>query len=192
MKTINKVKIDYPIFKVVGNGGLSNPFRGEGRFYPALILSIGEHSEVKELLKLHKETPPGDTNIVWGRNKSFFKPKTVILSLEFLRPMQISFAIEFDIKSQYFLVDGILQQRGVILVSGKNNDKVSELINESIIVEVPHLDFDQPWSKILRDTLMDKYRKEGASRKDAKRFVSQHIQTMREFWNIRRHDTTLG
>ena len=108
--------------------------------------------------------------------------------MEFLKPMQVSFGIEFDIKSQYSLVDGILQQRGVILVSGKNGDKISGLINESIIVEVPHLDFDQPWNKILQDTLNDKYRKMGASRKDAKRFIQEHIKSMREFWNIRRPD----
>jgi len=187
MKT-SKVKIDYPFFKVVGNGGLSDPFRGEGRIYPALILDVGEHNEVKELFKLHKETPPGDTNLTWGRPISLLKPKSVFLSLEFLKPMQVSFGIEFDIKSQHSLVDGILQQRGVILVSGKNGDKITELFYESIIVEVPHLDFDQPWNKILHDTLNDKYRKIGASRKDAKRFIQGHIKSMREFWNIRRPD----
>lgn len=189
MKT-SKVKVDYPFFSVVGNGGLSDPFRGEGRIYPVLILDVGEHTEVKELFKLHKETPPGDTKLVWGRPNSFFKPKSVFLSLEFLKPMKVSFGIEFDIKSQYSLVDGILQQRGVILVSGKNEDKISGLINQSIIVEVPHLDFDNPWNKMLQDTLNDKYRKMGASRKDAKLFIQEHIKSMREFWNIRRPETS--
>lgn len=189
MKT-SKIKIDYPIFKVVANGGLSDPHRGEGRIYPALVLDIGVNSEIKELFKLHKDMPSGDTQINWGMPNTFFKPKSVFLSLVFIKPMKISFGIEFDIKSQYSLVDGIIQQRGVILVSGKTGDKISGLINESIIAVVPKLDFDQTWNKILQDTLRDKYRKMGASKKDAQKNIIEHIKNMREFWDIRRPDTT--
>jgi hypothetical protein len=187
MKT-SKLNIDYPIFKVVGNGGLSDPLRGEGRIYPVLILDIGSNSEVKELFNLHKDTPPGDTQLVWAKPNTFFKPKSVFLSLEFIKPMKISFGIEFDIKTQYSLVDGIIQQRGVILVCGKPGNKVSELINESIIAEVPYLDFDQEWNNILQDTLKDKYRKIGASKKDAKSYIKEHIKSMREFWDVRRQE----
>lgn len=187
MKT-SKVNIDYPIFKVVGNGGLSDPLRGEGRIYPVLILDTGANFEVEELFNFHKDTPPGDTKLVWGRpnTNTFFKPKSVFLSLEFIKPMKISFGIEFDIKTQYSLVDGIIQQRGVILVSGKPKNKVAGLLNESVIVEVPNLDFDQTWDNMLQDTLNDKYRKMGASRRDAKNYIKEHIKSMREFWDIRR------
>jgi hypothetical protein len=183
-----KVKIDYPLFKIVANGGLSDPFRGEGRIYPALVLDIRDNFEVKELFKLHKETPPGDTKLIWGRPNTFFKPKTVVLILEFIKPMRISFGIEFDIKTQYALADGVIQQRGVILVSGKRGNKIAELINESIVVEVPNLDFDQTWNNILQVTLNDKYRKMGASRNDIKGYINEHIKSMREFWNIRREE----
>ena len=185
MKT-TKVNIDYPIFKIVGNGGQSDPFRGEGRIYPVLILDIGSNTEVKELFNLHKDTPPGDTKLVWARPNTFFKPKSVFLSLEFIQPMKISFGIEFDIKTQYSLVDGIIQQRGVILVSGKIGDKVAEVLSESIITEVPNLDFDATWNTLLQATLKDKYRTMGASRNDAKSYIKEHIKSMREFWNIRR------
>lgn len=185
MKT-TKVNIDYPIFKIVGNGGLSDPFRGEGRIYPVLILDIGSNTEVKELFNLHKDTPPGDTKLIWALPNTFFKLKSVFLSLEFIQPMKISFVIEFDIKTQYSLVDGIIQQRGVILVSGKPGDKVAEVLNESIIAEVPNLDFDETWNTLLQDTLKDKYRKMGASRKDAKGYIKEHIKSMRDFWNVRR------
>ena len=187
MKT-SRVKVNYPFFKVVGSAGLSDLHKGEGRIYPSIILDVGEHIEIKELFKLHQETPPGDTKLVWGRRATFRKPKSVFLSLEFLKPMQVSFGIEFDIKSQYSLVDGILQQRGVLLVSGKIGDKVSELVDQSIIVEVPHLGFDNTWNNILQDTLKDKYRKMGLSKKDAKSIIQEHIQAMREFWNLRRSE----
>ncbi|HLP33933.1 MAG TPA: hypothetical protein VK202_10690, partial [Bacteroidia bacterium] len=177
---------DYPIFKIVANGGLSNTDLGEGRFYPSLVIDIGDNKVIEELFKLHQETPPGDTKLTWGRPKTFFKPKTVVLSFTFIQPMNVSFGIEFDIKEQYSLVDGVIQQRGLVLVAGKTGNKISDLIDESILVQVPNLGFDQLWDEILVDTLYDKYIKMGASRKDAKIYAKQHINSMREVWNIRR------
>ena len=181
-----KVNIEYPIFKIVGDGGLSDPIRGEGRIFPTLIIDIGNNTEVAELFKLHKEITSGDTQVNWGRPDTFFKSNSIFLTLEFIKPMNISFGIEFDIKTQHSLIDGIIQQRGVILVSGKSGDKIFELMNKSIIVEIPQLDFDKKWNSMLEETLKDKYRKMGASRKDAKNYVQQHIKSMRNLWNIRR------
>jgi hypothetical protein len=186
MKT-SKVKIDYSIFKIVANGALSDSERGEGRLYPVLIIDVGDNIEVKELFKLHKESPPGDTNLTWGRPPTtFFKPKIVVLIFNFIKPIKISFGVEFDIKTQFSLADGVIQQRGVILASGKSGNKVAELISDSIIVEVPNVDFDQVWNKILIDTLNDKYKKMGSSRKEANNYTKKHINSMRELWNKRR------
>lgn len=184
------IKVDYPIFKIVADGGLSSPDRGEGRFYPCLVIDIGSNVEILDLLKLHKKALPGDVELIWGTEKTYFtKPKKIFLSFEFIKPMAVSFGIEFEIQKHFALIDGIIQSRGVCLVSGKVGDKVSQLIDDSIIVEVPNLDFDTISNEMLFEALKDKYRKKGVPKKDITNYVKGHIKTMREVWNMRRPES---
>lgn len=102
--------------------------------------------------------------------------------------MVVFFAVNFIIQEHFSLIDGIIHQRGVVLAAGKPGQKFSHLIHESIITEVPDSGFDQAWNNILVETLVEKYRKKGASKKEAKHYASEHIRTMRELWNIRRDE----
>lgn len=184
---MTKKSVDYSFYKVVADGGLSTPSLGEGRFVPALIIDIYDDIEVSELIKLHEETLPGDTKMEWAYPRTFFGPKSIFLNLEFLTPMKINFGSEFHLSSQNSIVDGIIQSRAFYLMTGKSGDNVSEKIQESILIEVPNMGFDKKWNEMLIAVLKKKYRNMGVSRKEIKKNVNDHIRSMREIWNIRRH-----
>lgn len=183
-----KIIVDHPFYKIVSDGGLSSPFIGEGRFLPALIIDVEDNVEVTELIKLHNGIPPGDTELQWALPDTFFSPKSISLNLKFTKPMKVQFGIDFRFEDQYSLVDGIIQSRGFYLMTGKASDRVSQSINGSILVEVPHMNFDKKWNDLLISTLKKKYRKMGASRKDARKYANEHIKSMRSVWNVRRPD----
>lgn len=189
------VKVNYPFFKVVADGGMSLPIIGEGRFIPSIMIDIEDNVEVAELLKLHENTPPGDTVLQWSLPDTIFrKPKSVFLNLTFLKPMEMSFGIDFSIAERHALVDGIIQSRAFILQVGKRGEKVSTLFideskqqtNSSVLIEVPNTGFDSKWNELLLDYLKHKYRKKGTSRKEASEFAKEQISKMREIWNMRR------
>jgi hypothetical protein len=185
---IKKIKVDHPFYKIVSDGGMSSPSVGEGRFLPALIIDVEDTVEVTELIKLHEGIPPGDTELTWAMPDTFFSPKTISLNLKFLKPMKVEFGIDFRLNDQYSLVDGIIQSRGFYLMTGKAWDRVSNLIDESILIEVPNMEFDKKWNEMLIDILKKKYRKMGASRKDTQKHVNEHIKSMRSVWNVRRSE----
>lgn len=180
------IKVNYPFYKIIADGGMSASTIGEGRFIPALIIDNNNDKDVSELIQLHKGMPPGDTQLQWSLPKTFFAPKSIFLNIEFIKPMKINFGIEFDLLSQYSLVDGIIQSRAFYLMTGKTSDKVSQNIENSIIIEVPNMDFDKKWSEMLNDTLKKKFLNMGASKKDAQKLTLDHIKSMRDVWNFRR------
>jgi hypothetical protein len=183
-----KIKVNHHFFKIVGDGGISAPEIGEGRFIPALIIDVENNIGVAELIKLHKESEPGDVELTWALPSSFFRPKSIFLILDFIRPMKLSFGIEFELEKQYILVDGIISSRGFRLQAGKLGDKVSEFKNDSILIEVPNMDFDAKWNELLNKILIDKYKKKyGAPRRHRQGLVNEHIKSMREIWNFRRN-----
>lgn len=189
------IPVDFPIFKAVEDGVMSTPNIGEGRFIPSVIIDIEENIEIGELLKLHENTPPGDTELQWHLPSTFFgNPKSVLLKITFIKPMSITFGIEFSISEREAAIDGIIQSRGVHLQIGKSGDKVSTIfVNEAkqkthgcVLVEVPNLDFDTKWNELHMNFLKHKYRKQGASKSDSNTLAKEQIKKMRELWNVRR------
>ncbi|WP_276978353.1 hypothetical protein [Flavobacterium filum] len=177
----------YPIYSIVADGGISIPEIGEGRFFPYLIIDAENDSKISQLINLHRETPPGDTDLLWTGPPSLFTRKEMILKIGFKKPMQTTFGIAFNLSNQYSLLDGVIQSRGFFLQIGKTGDKVSTTIkNASILVEVPFMDFDKKWNEMLFDIVKSKFKKDGASKKEATIFATQHIKSMREVWNTRR------
>ena len=180
-------KISYSILKIVGDGGMSNPHMGEGRFIPILIIDEEGVTDISDLIKLHQNTLlPGDVKMQWRKRFENFKLKSMILEIKFIQPMKIEFGILFDLKSQYPLVDGIIQSRAFYLRTGKEGDKVSDLTVESILIEVPEMGVDATWNDLLLKIVNSKYKKMGNSKKDSIIMAKGQIKSMREVWNIRR------
>ena len=186
--TRRRIEVTYPMYKVIGNGCLSSTEIGEGRFLPSLIIDTEGDVEVSELIALHKTAPPGDTDLSWGIPATFFKSDTITLILEFIRPMKVNFGIDFSVKENHSIIDGIIQSRGFYLQVGSVGDKISEFKNDFILIEVPDLSFDEYWEKILFDLVKDNLKKNGVKRKEVNNLTAEHIKKMREVWNVRRNN----
>lgn len=183
----NKVKPDYTFYKIVADGGMAHPLIGEGRMIPAVVIDVETNVGINELIRLHLEgTQPGDTKLHWFLPNTFFSPKSVFLSLEFSRPMEVSFGIEFELSRHSNLIDGIIHSRAFYLISGKVGDKVSKQIGNGILVEVPNMSFDKRWNELFKIALKKKYKLRGASKKEANKYVDEHIKSIRDVWNLRR------
>lgn len=181
-----KIDISYPLFKIVAEGIMSSPEFGEGRFSPALIIDVKDKVEISELFTLHKSTLPGDTLLSWAFPSTFFKPKSIYINLTFSKPMDVVFGIEFILSKHYSLIDGIIQSRAFYLQAGQPGDKVSTSETDRILVEVPNMDFDSKWNKMILYIIENICKKQGVSRKNATLFAKEHIKKMREIWGIRR------
>lgn len=180
-------KNDYPILKVLENGGISLDGFGEGRFFP--FLSVEDtYEKLNDYIRFyHNNIASGDVTIRWAKPLSLFKTKIVILVIEFTKPEYVKIGIEFIISKQFPTIDCILNSKGLMLKTGKKGEKISDSITEpNIFVEVTDAEFVLDWGKTLISTLVDKYKSEGYAKKEAKNRAFSHIKSMREFHNVRR------
>jgi hypothetical protein len=174
-------KIDYQICRIVGNGAMSHPEIGEARLIPAVIIDPLGNRSIPELLDFHQTTPPGDTTLSWGSIP--FNKRTLILNIEFLKPMEIKFGIEFDVSRDLNIIDGIVNSRALYLQCGIAGDKFSNFESPKVLIEVPFLGFDTKWQSLMVDALKRKYRKMNFTKKEAAHATTEHIRSMRELYN---------
>ena len=183
---IVKKKIDFPTFDVISDGAISMAEVGEGRMIPSIIIDIENYVEISDLIKLHRGNLPGDIQPFWMLQKTFFKQKWVILNLNFIKPLKISIGIKFTLAKDLGVIEGIIRARSVYLQAGKIGDKVSDLKNESILIEVPFLEFDSKWDNIIIDILKKRFKDKGYSKKDSLLLANEQLKETRKLWNLRR------
>lgn len=179
---INKVKrFNNTIYEIQENGLISHPELGEGRFIPALVVNSNHDEKLKELIKIHQDTPPGDTVSYWSKPASLFKAKVWHLHIEFSKPMSYKFQIEFNLNDKYSLIDAILISQATYLSFGNKGDKVSEMKNDMILVEIPEIgDIRKVWEKTLDDVLRKIIQKTGIPKKQIKIELKKHKAEMRK------------
>lgn len=177
-------------YVIVEDGLLSNPKMGEGRLIPAVVLkSKNDDNGLKELILVHKETPPGDVIVNWILlPQGLIKRDRAFLHVKFTKPMEVEFQIEFRIRDHYSLIDAILQSRGLSIGVGEKGEKVSMKINSAdmVLIEVPDTGFHDLWNKLFKETLKKKFRKQGVPKKQLNEAVQDHINHIREILQLRR------
>ncbi len=176
---------DYPIFKFIANGVVKFPFIGEGRPFPSLIFEKNTALIITELCKAHENPLSGDAETTWGTPISLFKPKEFILKITFKNPIETTFGISFEGKKHFSLIDGIIHSQSLRIEAGNFGDKISDLRNSDILIEVPKTKFANKWNSYLEDILRSIYKQKGVHKKELKKVVNQHIKSMREVWDIR-------
>ncbi len=180
-----------PIYTIQESGLISVPNWAEGRLIPAVVLNSRTDSNLKELLRIHVSTEgQGDVIVKWGVPVSqFFKPKVWVLNINFTKPMEYTFLIEFVLEKHYSLIDAIFQSRGLHVSYGFVGEKISKKVTDDIVlIEVPDTNYDAKWNNTLNDILKAKLRKQKTPRKDLGNEVSKQIKKMREILHYRNED----
>jgi len=174
-----------PIYSIVEEGLMSSEKIAEGRLIPSLVINVNGNIEIEELIKLHDNITAGDVTMTWGQG--FFNRNRFVFKMAFSKPMEIEFGIEFKIESDYSLIDGMIESKGVYIQTGEKGDKISTKLDDAkILIEVPDMGIKTKWNDILLALIKKKFRKQGLSKRESINAAKEHIIEMRKFWKMRR------
>lgn len=182
-----KFDIDrYPKYNFIAYGMLSVTKLAEGRLIPCVILDREIAKDVDELCKAHLNCEPGDVVTTWVRPITLLRPKEFILKIEFKKPIETIFGIVFNIYNHFALIDAITNSQTLRIETGSLGDKVSQLKNADILLEVQRTNFAEYWEKHLIKSVEERYKKNGFEKQKIKKLAKEHIKTMRDVFKIRR------
>jgi hypothetical protein len=184
-----KIKMNSsPLYNIAEEGLISNFDLAEGRMIPAVVLKNNNGDKtVENLVKIHLDTPPGDVIVTWGSPLNpLIRNKYWDLFLQFAKPVECEFSIRFDLEKEHRIVDAIIHSRGLYLSYGDVGDKISQMKNGSILIEIPNTGVDSNWNKKIRDILIRKYRKnfKKKSKKELGQLADYEINEFRKISNF--------
>ena len=181
----HKVKIanSYTL-EVIQSGIMAMSSTADGRLVPHLIINTKDNESLLNLIKIHKDTPPGDVQSKWGTKR--FSSKKIFLILNFYRPVELEIAIEFELSKHHHAIDGIIINRAVYLQPGKLGDKLSDDVNaHKLLLEIPARTTFPDWNTIQEKHVRKILKKEGVGRKEMKKAVDDYIALRRDVWGKR-------
>lgn len=172
------------VYTVVEDGLISNFDLAEGRMIPAIVLKNQDQDDtVENLVKIHLDTPPGDVTVTWGKPINPLKRnKYWDLYLGFLKPIECEITIRFDLEKEHRIIDAIFQSRALYITYGDLGDKVSQLKNGAILLEIPDTGIDKIWDNKILDILINKYKRKfrNNSKSELKKIAHYEITEFRK------------
>jgi hypothetical protein len=180
----------YKSYYFIANGLISISGIGEGRLIPCLIFEKIIAQEIAELCQIHKDSQPGDVETTWVKPLKFkLKTEELVLKIKFKNPVEFTFGIIFNLEKHFSLIDGIILSQSLRIEAGEFGDKISDLKNEDILIEVQRTNFN--WQNYLDNILKKKYKDKGVLKNQINQLVQQHIKAMREIWNLEQNKKRL-
>ncbi len=172
---------DSVIVPIVSDGAIATYAIGDGRMIPVLIVDCTEKVELRDHIYAHEESEAGDVTVTWATLKRD-KAKVALL-LEFSKPSVLEVVLQFNIKNQGGLVDGILHSNALYLQPADSGMKVAEGLGKpKILVEIPDTGFLPDWEKLYTHFLVKRFKRSGLSKKDAINAAKEHKSELRELW----------
>src|SRR5688500_15505757 len=138
---------------ILGDAGIASKGVADGRMLPVLILDTSSRPEVAELIRVHRYLPSGDVASQWASRIG--DDDTVVLALQFLRPMEVALPLIFSIERHAMLVEAVLTGGGVCLQVGNPGDRLITTTDAGrMLVEVPDQGFRPIWNKLLMERMV--------------------------------------
>lgn len=164
--------------KIVSDGAIATPDVGDGRLIPVLIIDCDSRRDLYDMVMAHQDTPPGDVTVTWGRK--LLSKKSVYLFLEFKKPAITEAFIEFDIAKYGGTADLIINARAFYFQPKDSGARVMEGLDKpKILIEVPYEAKLNDWDSILNSHLVKRFRKQGATKKEALEAAKAHLERLR-------------
>ena len=149
----------------------------DGRAIPHLIIDTENYPEIAKSIELHSEVTEGSITVTWGLT---IDKKYVLLLIESISPVEISYIIKFDLYKQCSVIDKILSAQLMYIQSGKKGDRLLKTQhNPKLLMEIPHTGFEKEWVKIYRKAQEKRFKDLGVKRKD----LGKMIDSFNEEWN---------
>lgn len=166
------------------DGGIGHPDVGDGRIIPVVIIDCKDDRNVYELILHHEHTPPGDVRVTWIRD--LLDSKHIYLKLEFELPMKHVTRVKFVLSKHSAVIDCAIRSRGLYIQPLESGAKVIDGLNEpKLLIEIPSSATFPEWPKIHRKVITKIYRKQGASKHEAKELTENHLEKLAEIWKMR-------
>lgn len=164
--------------KIVSDGAIAMPEIGDGRLIPVLILDCDLRRDLYDMVMAHQDMPPGDVTVTWARK--IFSKKSVYLIIEFKKPAITEAIIEFDIAKYGGTADLIINARAFYFQPKDSGERVMEGLDKpKILIEVSYKAKLDDWDSILNSHLVKRFRKQGATKKEAVEAAKEHLEGMR-------------
>lgn len=139
-----------------------------------VIIDARDRPEIVHLIELHDKLPPGDVLSAWGNVND--DPDNVSLILHFVRPVEASMFIPFNIANNGTVVELALKSRAIYLQAGKPGDRfINSVEVPRVLVEIGGEMPAETWRKLWDKALRKKFRALGLSRAAAKLASAEFI-----------------
>lgn len=136
----------------------------DGKPIPAIVIDTSNNNKIENMLKLHMNVDEGEMKFSWGMTTD---KKNIILLVESISPIELTFSILFEIEKNYAVIDEILRSQMLIIQGGKPDDRFSCNLNSyKIVVEVPLTGFEDKWHDLRKKYQRKRLKKMGVKNKD--------------------------
>lgn len=170
---------------VISDAAIATVRIGDGRLIPVVIVDSSSRQDIEDLINAHKSLPPGDLRTVWA--KSSKREGAIQLILMFQRPVRCVAVLEFDILTQGYLVDQIVNSEGLFLQYGRVGARLSSTLDHPrIYAQVAGKQFSDEWDDMWHKALeVDAKKSRGMKRAEARRFSKEVIKEWRTIGRAR-------
>lgn len=167
------------VIQIVRDGAIAMPDLGDGRLIPVLIVDCVSRRDLFDMVMSHADTPPGDVTVTWARK--IFSKKSVYLIIDFKKPVETQAIIEFDIAKHGGTADLIISARAFYFQPTDSVPKtMADFDKPKILVEVPYEAKLDDWDSILHNYLVKRFKKQGATTKEAIAAAQAHLKYLRK------------
>lgn len=136
----------------------------DGKAIPHIIIDTEKFPEVSKSIEFHNKVDEGKINFTWGMT---LNRKDVLLLVDSISPVELSYIVKFDLQKQFAVIDKILSAQMLYIQPGKQGDRLgNDLCVPKILVEVPNTGFEVEWKKIYRKLQIERFKKLGVNRRD--------------------------
>lgn len=179
-----KSKNDTGLVRIISDAAIATIDFGHGKIIPLVIIDTKTRPDIEELVRVHEHLQPGDVNFFWCEPDR--PDHGVGLLLKFVRPMNLTMMLLFNLERHAGLVDQILTARALYIQPGQDGDRlIRTLDNKKILLDLPDNGFKKTWDRILLKQVTRQFREKGMRRGDAREAAQDFIAKWREFGETR-------
>ena len=152
-----------------------------GKLVPVILADLSARSDIREVIRLHETSPPGDMTMQWGHSQS---AGHIRLLLEFHRPVEALAIFDFSIERFGAAIDAILRNRALYIQHASAITKISDDPNApKVLCEIPSTGIEVEWEKMFKKILFQSLRLRGLGRSEAKHAAAEFISSTRTLDN---------
>lgn len=166
------------IVRIAGDAAIATSGTVHGRIIPLVILDTTERQDLVEVIRVQVHFSEGDVKVAWGKLQS--QPNNIALLLQFLRPIERTAIIAFEMPKHGTLIEHALMSHALYLQAGKPGDTLIHDIDlPKMLVEIPDTGFRKVWDRLYLQMATREARARGLDRRTARSAAKQYVELIR-------------